>query len=386
MNPDEKTENDLAPESDGQEGTQDEPVFVEPEQAEEGQPDDLPEADEQEVPPDEPAIVVMEEAEEEQPDELPDAEEPDGSEEASDPEPERPKRAGRPQADASKLKPILEALIFVSEDPISLDKMAGVLPDCPKKKLKELLAELAQDYEERGAALEIVEVANGYQFRTRSEFAPWLGKLQRQKFARLSRAALETLAIVAYRQPVTRAEAESIRGVDSGAVLGTLLERGLLRILGRKEVPGRPILYGTTQEFLELFGLKNLKDLPTLREIKDMVETAEEEAGTPEEGSVESAEGAQGEETPAQTDDEDEDEYEDDDEDESDSDDEWSEDDEPLGDDEITAGELDEILKSTKTRLEIYEADVEEEEEADLAEPAAGAEETKKAGDNPDEG
>ncbi len=382
MNPDEKTENDLA----------------------EGQPADLPEADEQEGAPDEPAVVVLEQAEEEQPDDLPEAEERDGSDEESVPEPERAKRAGRPQADASKLKPILEALIFVSEDPISLDKMAGVLPDCPKKKLKELLAELGQDYEERGGALEIVEVANGYQFRTRAEFAPWLGRLQRQKFARLSRAALETLAIVAYRQPVTRAEAESIRGVDSGAVLGTLLERGLLRILGRKEVPGRPILYGTTQEFLELFGLKNLKDLPTLREIKDMVETTEEGPGSPEEGSAEGAvegtqgeeAGASGEEGPAEAGDEasptpgddedDEDEYEDDDEDESDSDDEWSEDEEPLGDEEITPGELDEILKSTKTRLELYEADVEEDEETGQTESAEGEEETKKAGDNPDEG
>ena len=403
MNPDEKTENDLAPESDGQEGTQEEPVVVELEQAEEGQPADLREADEQEGAADEPAVVVLEQAEEEQPDDLPEAEERDGSDEESGPEPDRTKRAGRPQADASKLKPILEALIFVSEDPISLDKMAGVLPDCPKKKLKDLLAELGQDYEERGAALEIVEVANGYQFRTRAEFAPWLGRLQRQKFARLSRAALETLAIVAYRQPVTRAEAESIRGVDSGAVLGTLLERGLLRILGRKEVPGRPILYGTTQEFLELFGLKNLKDLPTLREIKDMVETAEEGPGSPEEGSAEgAAEGAQGEEAGASGEEgpaeageeaspthgdaeEDEDEYEEDDEDDSDSDDEWSEDDEPLGDEEITPGELDEILKSTKTRLELYEADVEEDEETGQTEPAEGEEETKKAGDDPDE-
>lgn len=403
MNPDEKTENDLAPESDGQEGTREEPVAVELEQVEEGQPADLREADEQEGAADEPAVVVLEQAEEELPDDFPEAEERDGSGEESGPEPDRTKRAGRPQADASKLKPILEALIFVSEDPISLDKMAGVLPDCPKKKLKDLLAELGQDYEERGAALEIVEVANGYQFRTRAEFAPWLGRLQRQKFARLSRAALETLAIVAYRQPVTRAEAETIRGVDSGAVLGTLLERGLLRILGRKEVPGRPILYGTTQEFLELFGLKNLKDLPTLREIKDMVETAEEVPGSPEEGSAEgAAEGAQGEEagtsgeegaaeageeaSPTHGDaEEDEDEYEEDDEDDSDSDDEWSEDDEPLGDEEITPGELDEILKSTKTRLELYEADVEEDEETGQTEQAEGEEETKKAGDDPDE-
>ncbi len=380
MNPDEKTENDLN----------------------EVQPHDLPEAEEQEGAPDEPAIVVLEQAEEEQPDDLPEAEERDGSDEESVPEPERAKRAGRPQADASKLKPILEALIFVSEQPISLDKMAGVLPDCPKKKLKELLAELGQDYEERGAALEIVEVANGYQFRTRAEFAPWLGRLQQQKFARLSRAALEALAIVAYRQPVTRAEAESIRGVDSGAVLGTLLERGLLRILGRKEVPGRPILYGTTQEFLELFGLKNLKDLPTLRELKDMVETAEEGPESPGAASAEVEEEVGAEEggsadqdlvTPegekaSEDEDDDEDEYERDSDDESDSDDEWSEDEESLGEEEITPGELDEILKSTRTRLEFYEADVEEDEETGQAEPAGGEEETKKAGegDNPDEG
>ncbi len=406
MNPDEKNENDLAeekpqdlPEADGQEGTQDESAIVELEQAEEEKPQDPPEADEQEDVVDEPAIVLLDEAEEEQPDDLPEAEEGDGSDEESAPKPERAKRASRPQADASKLKPILEALIFVSEQPISLDKMAGVLPDCPKKKLKELLAELAQDYEERGAALEIIEVANGYQFRTRAEFAPWLGRLQRQKFARLSRAALEALAIVAYRQPVTRAEAELIRGVDSGAVLGTLLERGLLRILGRKEVPGRPILYGTTHEFLELFGLKNLKDLPTLREIKDMVETTEEEPGSPEEGSSVSAEGAEGEEAaeqvaappegaPAEAGEE-EDEYEDDDEDESDFDEEGegelSEEDGSLGGEEVTPGELDEILKSTKTRLELYEADEEDEEEIESAE---GEEETKKVGegDNPDEG
>jgi segregation and condensation protein B len=370
VNPDEKNESDLVPESDEQEDTQEEAAVVELDQPEEGQPENLAETEER-----------------------------DGSEEESVPAPERAKRAGRPQADASKLKPILEALIFVSEQPISLDKMAGVLPDCPRKKLKELLAELAQDYEERGAALEIVEVAHGYQFRTRAEFAPWLGRLQQQKFARLSRAALEALAIVAYRQPVTRAETESIRGVDSGAVLGTLLERGLLRILGRKEVPGRPILYGTTQEFLELFGLKNLKDLPTLREIKDMVETTDEGPESPEGESVEGAEGTQeekaAEEGPAEAageaspaagqDEDDEDEYEDDDEDESDSENEWSEDEEPRADEEITPGELDEILKSTKTRLELYEADVEE-EEAGQTEPARGEEESKKAGETPDEG
>jgi len=378
VNPDEKTENDLAAEPDEQESAADESAVVELERAEEGQPHDLP-----------------------------DVEERDGSDEESVPEPEREKRTGRPQADASKLKPILEALIFVSEEPISFDRIAGVLPDCPKKKLKEVLTELEQDYAERGGALEIVQVANGYQFRTRAEFAPWLGRLRQQKFARLSRAALETLAIVAYRQPATRAEAESIRGVDSGAVLGTLLERRLLRILGRKEVPGRPILYGTTQDFLELFGLKNLKDLPTLREIQDMVETTEEgsesagaasaeveEVGAEEGGSADQDLVTPEGEKACEDEDDDEDEYErdseDDGEDESDSNDEgeWSEDEEPLGGEEITPGELDEILKSTKTRLELYEADVEAEEETGQVEQAEGEEGTKKAGegDIPDEG
>ncbi len=284
-------------------------------------------------------------------------------------DPERPGDvADAAGSEGSRLKSILEAIIFVSEQPVSLDRMSAVLPDCPKKKLKEILEELEREYEEREGALEIVQVANGYAFRTRAEFAPWLGRLRQQKFARLSRAALETLAIVAYRQPVTRAEAEQIRGVDSGAVLGTLLERRLLRILGRKEVAGRPILYGTTQEFLELFGLNSLKDLPTLREIKDMVETGDEgQEGSDQdraeievvgdEAAAPGDSGSQGEEEQRQE------EYEEDDEGEYVGDEEvWSDDEEPLGEDGITTGELDEILKSTRTRLELYEADAEEEE------------------------
>lgn len=297
------------------------------------------------------------------------------------------------QADGSRLKSILEALIFVSEQPISLDKMAGVLPDCPRQRLKELLSELEEEYREREGALEIVEVANGYQFRTRPEFSPWIGRLRQQKFARLSRAALETLAIVAYRQPVTRAEAESIRGVDSGAVLGTLLERRLLRILGRKEVAGRPILYGTTPEFLELFGLKSLKDLPTLREIKEIVDEAEQEAAEAAEmeqpalegiGPEEAAEGAPaGEATASEA--EEEDEYEDEDEGEHEEGEEPAEDEEFLSDEEMTPGELDEILKSTRTRLELYEADLQEAEKAEGAEPAEEDKEKEEGGD-PDEG
>ena len=287
----------------------------------------------------------------------------------------------------------------MSEQPISLDRIAGVLTDCSRKDLKEILNELEEEYEERAGALQIVEVANGYQFRTRAEFAPWIGKLRQQRFARLSRAALETLAIVAYRQPVTRAEAESIRGVDSGAVLGTLLERRLLRILGRKEVPGRPILYGTTQEFLELFGLKSLKDLPTLREIKDMVDTSRERAEG-EEGEIEPGEGAPEEERashdaqavpkgPVPVDSEDA--FESDEEeaaweagDRSGLEGGWEEE-ERTPEEEITPQELDEILKTTKTRLELYEADLQE-EEAGRTGPAQKTDESKKAGEDGDPG
>jgi segregation and condensation protein B len=304
----------------------------------------------------------------------------------------------RPRAEGSRLKAILEALIFVADQPISLDRMAAVLTDCSKKTLKETLAELEEEYEQRGGSLQIVEVANGYQFRTRAEFAPWIGKLRQQRFARLSRAALETLAIVAYRQPTTRAEVESIRGVDTGAVLGTLLERRLLRILGRKEVPGRPIIYGTTPEFLELFGLKSLKDLPTLREIKDMVDEArkapdgeatEEEDEAAASGARSSPEFAGEEEAESEI--ESESQLEEEGEGEGEG---------PREEDEISPRELDEILKTTKTRLELYEADLQgdlqEDPEADLHEGqeagrTGAAEETDDRknpgqGDNPEEG
>ena len=109
-------------------------------------------------------------------------------------------------------------------------------------------------------------MAGGYQFRTDTELAPWLRKLSKERPFRFSAAALETLAIIAYRQPVTRAEVEYLRGVDSGGVVKSLLERNLLRILGKKDVPGRPLMYGTSRHFLEFFGLKELQDLPTLKE------------------------------------------------------------------------------------------------------------------------
>jgi len=192
-----------------------------------------------------------------------------------------------------RLKGILEALIFCSESPLSLERMVSLVDGADRREVKRAVEELVLEYRNRQGGLEIVEVAGGFQVRTRPEFAAWVAKLRQQKPARLSRAALEALAIVAYRQPVTRAEIEAIRGVDCAAAIGSLLEKRLVRIVGRKEVPGRPILYGTTQEFLELFGLKNLKSLPTLREIEGMFAEQKPEDRQPELEGVSEPAGAQ---------------------------------------------------------------------------------------------
>lgn len=185
-------------------------------------------------------------------------------------------------AAGGRLKGILESLIFCSESPLSLERMVSLVEGADRREAKRAVEELVLEYRDRQGGLEIVEVAGGFQVRTRPEFAAWVAKLRQQKPARLSRAALEVVGIVAYRQPVTRAEIEAIRGVDCAAAIGSLLEKRLIRMVGRKEVPGRPILYGTTQEFLELFGLKNLKSLPTLREIEGMFQEAKPEERQPE--------------------------------------------------------------------------------------------------------
>jgi len=170
-----------------------------------------------------------------------------------------------------ELSAILEALLFVSENPLTLEKLQGILEGCDRSRIQEALKLLRDRYALAGGALEIVEVASGFHVRTKPEFAPWLRRLKQQRPPRLSRSSLETLAIIAYNQPITRAEIEHIRGVDSMGVLGSLVEKQLVRIIGRKDVPGRPLIYGTTTEFLEVFGLKNLKSLPTLKEIEEML-------------------------------------------------------------------------------------------------------------------
>lgn len=168
------------------------------------------------------------------------------------------------------LKPIVEAIIFASEAPISLQKLGEILDGIERKEIATTVYDLMSDYDERRSGLRIVEVAGGYQFRTRDDLASWIRKVKGLRPVSLSRAALETLAVIAYRQPIIKAEIEKVRGVDVSGTLRGLLEKNLVRIVGRKDVPGRPIIYGTTRKFLEVFNLNDLSELPTLHELKEL--------------------------------------------------------------------------------------------------------------------
>jgi len=168
----------------------------------------------------------------------------------------------------STAKGIIEALLFASEKAISLEEICQVLEADDKNTLKELIEELKGEYESQARGFRLIKVAGGFQVCTHPDFAPWLAKLFRsRRISRFSKPALETLAIVAYRQPVSRTEVESIRGVNVEGVLRTLLEKGMVRIRGRKDSPGRPLIYGTTSQFLEYFGLNSLSELPQLGEL-----------------------------------------------------------------------------------------------------------------------
>jgi len=177
--------------------------------------------------------------------------------------------------DDIEIKPILEGLLFVSESPVRLETLVEILPESNKEAVLKAIHWIKTEYEGDSKGLELVEVAGGYQFRTKSKWAEWVQRLKKTKPVKLSRSALETLAIVAYRQPIIRPEIEHIRGVDSGWVLRTLLERDLIKITGRKDIPGRPIIYGTTKVFLEIFGLNALSDLPTPKEVQAPLEPEE---------------------------------------------------------------------------------------------------------------
>ncbi len=168
-----------------------------------------------------------------------------------------------------EMKPVVEALVFVSDSPLSAERIAEAL-DLDRAVVVEILQQLKSDYQRGRRGFTLEEVAGGFQFRTPAKYLDWVRRLSKNKPFRFSRAALETLAIIAYRQPITRAEIEYLRGVDSGGVVKTLLDKHLVRILGKKDVPGKPIIYGTTREFLELFGLQDLSGLPTLREFSEL--------------------------------------------------------------------------------------------------------------------
>ena len=177
--------------------------------------------------------------------------------------------------DTEKLKNILEAALLASARPLTLDALEKLFDQqqdgVGQEAIRQCLNVLMEEY--RGRGIELTRVASGYRLQVRQEFGPWVSRLWEEKPPRYSRAFLETLALIVYRQPITRAEIEEIRGVSvSSAIIKTMLERGWIRVLGHKEVPGRPALYGSTRAFLDYFNLKSLDDLPNLAELKDLDE------------------------------------------------------------------------------------------------------------------
>jgi segregation and condensation protein B len=175
---------------------------------------------------------------------------------------------GQPTVDAARTESILESLLFAADRPLVLNELKRLLGERDGKRVTEALESLRARRADSG--IQLVSVAGGWQLRTHPGNGAWVAKLVAGRPTRLSRAMMETLAIVAYRQPITRPEIDEIRGVDCGPVLHTLLDRGLIRVIGKKEEVGRPMLYGTTPEFLKIFSLRDLADLPTLREFHEL--------------------------------------------------------------------------------------------------------------------
>lgn len=211
--------------------------------------------------------------------------------------------ADKPKSDVStpappvigvdKLTGIVEALLFASHEPVSLQRLVAVIGDVTKAEVTEALKRLGDELAGDGRGISLVEVAGGFRLVTKPQYASWVKRLDKSKSStKLSRSALESLAIIAYKQPIVKAEIEEIRGVETSGVVRTLLERKLVRIVGRKEVPGRPIMYGTTKYFLEHFGLKDLSELPPLREFKELGES--EQVALPLNGAEAIADGLAG--------------------------------------------------------------------------------------------
>lgn len=174
--------------------------------------------------------------------------------------------------------PIIEALVFASEAPLPIAKIREIIPALSPKQITMVIEYLNEQYRQGGRSYEIREIAGGYQMFTLPEFAAFIDKLYQEKQqSRLTQKSLETLAIVAYKQPVTRHEIEEIRGVNVDGVMKTLLSRGMVTISGRAQAPGSPFLYKTTKKFLDYFGLKSLEDLPKLKEIDELIDVEDEE-------------------------------------------------------------------------------------------------------------
>lgn len=178
--------------------------------------------------------------------------------------------------DLSDIKKAIESIIFISDQPVSVDKLSLAFPNVERAQLRKCLKELVEEWEALNRGFLLSEIAGGFQFRTDPRYSEDISNYNKKvrKF-RLSRAALEVTAIIAYKQPVTKVEIEAIRGVDSSGVINVLMERRVIEIKGRKEVIGKPFLYGTTSEFLEVFGLKTLNDLPTLKELDEITQNLE---------------------------------------------------------------------------------------------------------------
>ncbi len=172
-------------------------------------------------------------------------------------------------AEKKDVKSIIEALLVVSEAGLSMEEMLKAIDHADFKDITEGIIALKREYEETGRSFGIAEIAGRYRIVTKPEYMQWIGNLYQKSIERLSGPSVETLAIIAYKQPVTRAEVESVRGVNVGGMLKTLLERELIIIKGRKDVIGRPLIYGTTGKFLELFGMNSLDDLPVLRDFSE---------------------------------------------------------------------------------------------------------------------
>jgi segregation and condensation protein B len=176
----------------------------------------------------------------------------------------------------NNLKSAVEALIFASEKPITLEQIKKVLGDLDTPSINKIIEELMREYETQNRGIRIIEIAGGYQMITNSNFAPFLKKLFKNRYSdKLSKPALESLAIIAYKQPLTKAEIESLRNVNVDGVMKSLLDKNLIRVCGRKKIPGRPFVFGTTREFLEHFGLKSLADLPKMEDFTVLAQAKE---------------------------------------------------------------------------------------------------------------